>query len=665
MFKSFTILSFFFVATNAFNLTNVQDPNHNETVLKSSDFIFETPDVVKEYVRDDGMKIRLDAYKTKNNAALLEQQQFSGLRWFSLGQPEIVKINTQTMFEFTKLSFNLQFEMLTNRDKELLADEVKRAKGFTVDKIQFSDIDTNTIECYVELYDIKEQKISILKGKVFNLNKSPYEVEFKYPIGSRERKLFEDEIKEEPLNLKFKCTATAGAQIKKSNTFTITLQESNDIKLSDKLFGSANESYVTRDQLTELSNEVNAYFNVVEDYQIPQEQFSSAFVESLIGLTGQTTFKPVSFDDALKSLSKYSIDFSGDLNPNQITKELSEIFKVEKLGNKSHIVFDEKYFKELETQSSSSGSGKVSAGVFGIGGGKASAQYANSQSSYWLDKGSSLDDQLNELNTYSENKIKYEFEGNKIVPKSLQVSKLQSSSFKKTLSFSRIKNFYYEADFNRVFTLNTLQHKTGAERKKYPNYSIVMIGSETMLNFFDSNGKGFDEMIGWYLCDGRNGSPDLRGRFVAGRHPDLSDYRIGVHGGADRIQLSESQMPSHTHLDSGHSHYVQLSTSHNGIMITQPYQVHLEQMVCQILIITVINLVEILLTVAIIIIISQVIQILTKQYYQVLEGISLLIIVHRMRLFNLLFTLNDNEIFKWDEIIQYFLLFILLKKILF
>ena len=109
MFKSFTILSFFFVATSAFNLTNVQDPNHNETVLKSSDFIFETPDVVKEYVRDDGMKIRLDAYKTKNNAALLEQQQFSGLRWFSLGQPEIVKINAQTMFEFTKLSFNLQF----------------------------------------------------------------------------------------------------------------------------------------------------------------------------------------------------------------------------------------------------------------------------------------------------------------------------------------------------------------------------------------------------------------------------------------------------------------------------------------------------------------------------------------------------------------------------
>jgi len=570
MFKLFLItliLNTFIFVTIAFNTTSIEEQIRNETVLKASDFIFETPDVIKEYVREDGMKVRLDAFKTKNNAALLEQGQLSGLRWFSLGQPEIVKMNAQNMFEFIELSFYLQFEMLTNRDKKLLADEVKRAKGFSVDKMQFSDIDSNTIECYVELYDIQEQKISILKGKVFNLNKSPYKVEFKYPVGTKERELFEKKIKPvngRPVNLEFKCTATAGAQIKKSNTFTITLQESNDIKLIEKLFGPANESFVTRDQLTELSNEVNSYFNVVEDYQIPQDQFSSVFVENLISLTGQTTFKPVSFDDALKSLSKYSIDFSGDLNPNQITKELSEIFKVEKLGNKSHIIFDEKYYKELEKQSSSSGSGKVSASVFGVGGGKASAQYANSQSSHWLDKGSSLDDQLNELNTYSENKIKYEFEGNKIVPKSLQVSKLQSSSFKKTLSFSRIKNYYYEADFNRVFTLNTLQHTVQAERRKYPNYSIVMLGSESMLKFFDSNGKGFDEMIGWYLCDGRNGSPDLRGRFVAGRHPNLSDYRIGNQGGNNSIQLSQLQMPSHTHLDSGHSHYIQLSTSNNG-----------------------------------------------------------------------------------------------------
>ena len=101
---------------------------------------------------------------------------------------------------------------------------------------------------------------------------------------------------------------------------------------------------------------------------------------------------------------------------------MSEIFKIEKVGNKSRIIFDEKYYKELEKLSSSSGGGSGSVGIFGIGGGKISAQYAQSQSDYWLDKGSSLDDQLRELNTYSENKIKYEFEGEKIVPNQINTS---------------------------------------------------------------------------------------------------------------------------------------------------------------------------------------------------------------------------------------------------
>jgi hypothetical protein len=297
--------------------------------------------------------------------------------------------------------------------------------------------------------------------------------------------------------------------------------------------------------MTELSNEVYSYFNVVETYEMPQDQFSSAFVENLISQTGQTTFNPVSFDEALKSLSKYSIDISGDLKPDVIIKELSDIFKVEQIGEKSHIIFDEKYYKELEKQSSSSSSNTGSFKLFGQRGSKTS-QYAQSQKDKWIDSGSTLNDQLNELNTYSENNIKYEFEGNRIVPKALNVNKLQSSSFKKTLVFNRIKQIIEKAEFNDLFSLNTVKATTKIERK-YPNYSIVMLGSEDQLKFFDSNGKGFDEYTGWYLCDGRNGAPDLRGRTTVGRHPDLSEYKLGSSGGNDQITLSEAQMPHHTH----------------------------------------------------------------------------------------------------------------------
>ncbi len=534
---------------NTFIFANAQSLADKKEIIKASDYVFDTPDVVKEYVRTDGTKVRLYAYRTKNNDRLLERQEYKGLRWVSLGKPEIVKLdNSASLFNTqNKLSFSFHFEMLTQQDGEVLADEVHRAKNFSVDPAQFSDIDSNTIECSIELYDLKEQKTVLLKGKVFNMNQSPYKIDFKYPIGTQERSLFEEEIKSKLIDLEFRCSVTAGTQIQKSNTFTITLQESSNIRLDEKLFGPANEVYVSRDQLTELSNEVYSYFNIIEDYQIPQDQFGFDFVENLISLTGESTFKSESFENALASLSKYSLDIEGDLKTDQIKNEVSKLFKIDKTGGKSHIVFDDKYYDELDKQSKSSGRGGGSFNFFKIFGAKGSGSYANDHKEHWIKNETHLDDQLKEFNNYSKDLIEYTFNGDKIIPKTINVCKLKSSAFKKKLSFSRIKNVYYEADFNNKFTLSTIKYTTKVVRQ-YPNYSIVMLGSEKQLRFFDENGKGFDEMTGWYLCDGRNGSPDLRGRVANGRDPKRSDYRIGAQGGNEQVKLSIDQMPHHTHL---------------------------------------------------------------------------------------------------------------------
>ncbi len=54
-----------------------------------------------------------------------------------------------------------------------------------------------------------------------------------------------------------------------------------------------------------------------------------------------------------------------------------------------------------------------------------------------------------------------------------------------------------------------------------------------------------------YGGDGRTtfGLPDLRGRvaITAGQGPGLSSYREGAKGGAERITLTQTQMPNHTH----------------------------------------------------------------------------------------------------------------------
>ena len=61
---------------------------------------------------------------------------------------------------------------------------------------------------------------------------------------------------------------------------------------------------------------------------------------------------------------------------------------------------------------------------------------------------------------------------------------------------------------------------------------------------------------GWAICNGQNGTPDLRDRFIVGAG---SAYSVNNTGGANSVTLTEAQMPSHNHSFSGsssHSHTV-------------------------------------------------------------------------------------------------------------
>jgi microcystin-dependent protein len=63
--------------------------------------------------------------------------------------------------------------------------------------------------------------------------------------------------------------------------------------------------------------------------------------------------------------------------------------------------------------------------------------------------------------------------------------------------------------------------------------------------------------VGWYLCDGSNGTPNLTDRFVIGAG---SAYAVNGTGGVSSVTLTTNNMPAHTHTatsvvtDSGHTH---------------------------------------------------------------------------------------------------------------
>jgi len=59
---------------------------------------------------------------------------------------------------------------------------------------------------------------------------------------------------------------------------------------------------------------------------------------------------------------------------------------------------------------------------------------------------------------------------------------------------------------------------------------------------------------GWYLCDGANGTPDLRNRFLVGAG---STYSVNATGGsADSIVVSHTHTASSVVTDPGHNHTV-------------------------------------------------------------------------------------------------------------
>ena len=89
-----------------------------------------------------------------------------------------------------------------------------------------------------------------------------------------------------------------------------------------------------------------------------------------------------------------------------------------------------------------------------------------------------------------------------------------------------------------LFLLGFLILADRSEARQYPTVSStlqpIVMWSGTLAEIPD----------GWQLCDGTNGTPDLRDRFVLGTQ---TGEVPGETGGAHEVQLTEANLPSHRH----------------------------------------------------------------------------------------------------------------------
>lgn len=101
----------------------------------------------------------------------------------------------------------------------------------------------------------------------------------------------------------------------------------------------------------------------------------------------------------------------------------------------------------------------------------------------------------------------------------------------------------------------------------------------TVNDFFDATGLGINQKTGWAICNGLNGTPDLRGFMVASATSSPSSgaaalsaavsgitANLGDVAGANKIAIAQANLPvvNFPVNDAGHAHDEQVFTAVNG-----------------------------------------------------------------------------------------------------
>jgi microcystin-dependent protein len=105
---------------------------------------------------------------------------------------------------------------------------------------------------------------------------------------------------------------------------------------------------------------------------------------------------------------------------------------------------------------------------------------------------------------------------------------------------SGVNNTFTSANLvNSVATTKTASDSTTAVATTAFVHAVLPTGIIVMWN-----STAASIPAGWQLCNGSNGTPDLRGQFVVGAG---GSYTPGDTGGAASVTLSATAMPIHTH----------------------------------------------------------------------------------------------------------------------
>lgn len=150
---------------------------------------------------------------------------------------------------------------------------------------------------------------------------------------------------------------------------------------------------------------------------------------------------------------------------------------------------------------------------------------------------------------------------------------LQSVIYKVCDVAEQLNNFitYVDATYVKISEINTYienyinndQSQQLISNRMVPYSIVAAVGGDAFLSNFNASGAGIGEWDRIFLCNGENGTPDLRGRVLVGTNdgsmgggqmgtavaPSATNptYTITTAIGSNGIVLTQGQIPAHTH----------------------------------------------------------------------------------------------------------------------
>jgi hypothetical protein len=378
--RNFIICFFFFYKMNFFAFftfsilisigLSITRERRDDTIYSSLDnYIFSLPDIIATFKNEQNTKIRLTAFKTRYNDAIIKSKShndFGQLRWVSLGHPTLVPFyDTHQYFELNNQQLFSQVSMLTDEHIEVLKNaihnqyrELKSNGSSQIANNQIVDMPLTEFKCKLKL----DFSNIVLNGEVKNFAKFPLTLTFKMDTFKEFKTCINTKLFDQSLKHTLECQVAQKVKLGKANILTIDAGQQIKHELVNEIFGPSNFKYVTRNQLDQLSSRLMRNLNVYEEFEFDEEKDMTHIRDEILKQTSIETFKNVPIKEALESLSSFNIN--KDLSPDVITSDLSKLLKIVKHGEIEHIKVEHGEINKLMRQirENSGGGGGLSLG---------------------------------------------------------------------------------------------------------------------------------------------------------------------------------------------------------------------------------------------------------------------------------------------------------------